>query len=341
MSGSVFHAPFIAANPNFELVRIVERTKALSAEHYPKAIITRSVEELLNDDSIELVVVNTPDSTHYEYAREALLAGKHVIVEKPFTQTVAEGEELVRLAAVQGRMLSVYQSRRWDGDFLTVRQLIQSGRLGRLVEYESTLSRYRNYIRSGSWKETGEWGGGLVYNLGSHLIDQAIELFGIPEAVYADVTGQRTGTRVDDYFIIRLLSCREVPDVSITLKSSYLQALPEPRFVLHGTLGSYIKHGVDPQEDALKAGVLPNGAEHWGEEPEEQWGKLRISDANGQLTDSAVPTLAGNYGLFYQNIYEHLREGKRLLTDAINVLSVIRVIEAAYQSARDQAVVSV
>ena len=168
MSGQVFHAPFISTNPHFELCKIVERSKELSKERYPDATIVRSFEELIKDPAIELIVVNTPDSTHYEYTRLALEAGKHVIVEKPFTSTTEEGEELIALAAEKGLMLSVYQNRRWDADFRTVQEIIAKGLLGRLVEYESTFARYRNFIKPNTWKETGESGGGLTYNLGSH-----------------------------------------------------------------------------------------------------------------------------------------------------------------------------
>ena len=193
MSGQIFHAPFITTHPAFELTAIVERSKELSKERYPSAKIVRSFEELIAMDELELIVVNTPDSTHFDYARRALEAGKHVIVEKPFTSTYAEGESLVALARAKGLMLSVYQNRRWDSDFLTVKQILSEGKLGRLVEFESTYPRYRNFIKSGTWKETGEMGGGLTYNLGAHLLDQAVQLFGVPEAVFADIAILRDG----------------------------------------------------------------------------------------------------------------------------------------------------
>ena len=174
MSGRVFHAPFISTNPHFELTAVTERSKELSREKYPDACIVRSFEELIGLEGLDLVVINTPDSTHYEYARRALEAGKHVVVEKPFTTTVAEAEELVALAASRGLTLSVYQNRRWDCDFLTVKQILSKGLLGHLVEFESTFPRYRNFIKPNTWKETGQDGGGLTYNLGAHVIDQAV-----------------------------------------------------------------------------------------------------------------------------------------------------------------------
>ncbi len=220
---------------------------------------------MIGRKELELIIVNTPDSTHYEYTRRALEAGKHVIVEKPFTTTVKEAEELVALATGKGLTLSVYQNRRWDNDFLTVKEILSKGLLGRLVEFESTFPRYRNFIKPNTWKETGDSGGGLTYNLGSHIIDQAVQLFGMPEAIFADIATMRDGGKVDDYFIIHLLRPAIVPEVRITLKSSYLMCEKEPRFVLHGTEGSYVKYGLDPQEADLTKGLLPDGP-HWGEE---------------------------------------------------------------------------
>lgn len=338
MSGQVFHAPFISTNPHFKLCKIVERSKELSKERYPNATIVRSFEELIKDPAIELIVVNTPDSTHYEYARLALEAGKHVIVEKPFTSTTEEGEELIALAAEKGLMLSVYQNRRWDADFRTVQEIIAKGLLGRLVEYESTFARYRNFIKPNTWKETGESGGGLTYNLGSHLIDQAIRLFGMPEAVFADIATMRTHGKVDDYFMIRFLRPSLAPDVRVTLKASYLMREAEPRFVLHGTLGSFVKHGVDKQEAALLRGEMPDQP-HWGEETEEEWGLIH-TEIDGEEICRKYPGISGNYGGFYQNIFEHLRLGEALQTGARDILNVIRVIEAAYQSQREGKVIS-
>ena len=248
MSGQIFHAPFISTNPAFCLTAITERNKNLSKERYPSARIVRSFEELVALDELELVVINTPDSTHYEYTRKALEAGKNVIVEKPFTATAEQGQELVDLARSKGLAISVYQNRRWDSDFLTVREILNKGLLGRLVEFESTFPRYRNFIKPGTWKETGELGGGLTYNLGAHIIDQAVQLLGVPDAVFADIDTIRTGGMVDDYFVIHLLRPSKAPRVKVTLKSSYLMCEPEPRFILHGTEGSFVKYGLDRQE---------------------------------------------------------------------------------------------
>lgn len=337
MSGQVFHAPFVHTNPHFELYKIVERNKELSKERYPYATIVRSFEELIQDPEIELVVVNTPDITHYDYARKALEAGKHVVVEKPFTSTAAQGEELIALASEKRLMLSVYQNRRWDADFLTVQEILSHQLLGRLVEYESTFARYRNFIKPGTWKETGKDGGGLTYNLGAHLIDQAILLFGMPEAVFADIDTVRTDGKVDDYFMIRFLRPALAPDVKVTLKASYLMREAEPRFVLHGTLGSYVKHGVDKQEAALLRGEMPGGP-HWGEETDEELGLIH-TEIDRQVICRKYPGILGDYGRYYQNIYEHLRLGKSLQTGARDILNVIRVIEAAYRSGQERKII--
>lgn len=339
MSGQIFHAPFISTNPHFELTAITERSKELSRERYPAVRIVRSFDELLAINELELIVVNTPDCTHYAYARKALEAGKHVIVEKPFTTTVEEGEELVALARSKGLALSVYQNRRWDSDFLTVKEILQKQTLGRLVEFESTFPRYRNFIKPGTWKETGEMGGGLTYNLGAHLIDQAVQLLGVPEAVFADISILRTGGKVDDYFILHLLRPSKAPDVKITLKSSYLMCEAEPRFVLHGTEGSFVKYGLDRQEEDLNAGLMPT-APHWGEEDEQIWGLLH-TEKSGTSFREKTPSVPGNYASFYENICRHLRYGEPLLTDASGVLPVIKLIEAAWESSRTQKIVRI
>ena len=339
MSGQIFHAPFISTNPAFCLTAITERNKNLSKERYPSARIVRSFEELVALDELELVVINTPDSTHYEYTRKALEAGKNVIVEKPFTATAEQGQELVDLAQSKGLAISVYQNRRWDSDFLTVREILNKGLLGRLVEFESTFPRYRNFIKPGTWKETGELGGGLTYNLGAHVIDQAVQLFGMPEAVFADIATLRKDSKVDDYFIIHLLRPSKAPEVKITLKSSYLMCASEPRFVLHGREGSYVKYGFDPQEAALTEGVLP-GTSHWGEEDKSSWGLL-YTEKDGRIVYEPYPSLPGDYAAFYENIYRHIHHGEPLQSDAREVVGVIRLIEAAWESSRMQRVVRI
>lgn len=336
MSGQVFHAPFISTHPQFELTAITERSKNLAKERYPQVKIVRSFDELLTIDELELIVVNTPDPTHYEYARKALEAGKHVIVEKPFTETVEQGEKLIALAGQKGLMLCVYQNRRWDADFLTVKEIVENEQIGRIVEFESTFARFRNYIQPNNWKEQA---GGMTYNLGAHLIDQSLQLFGIPEAIFADIAVMRTDGVVDDYFVIHLLRSQKAPDVRITLKASYLMCEPEPRFVLHGTDGSYLKYGVDKQEDLLKQGAIPNTPD-WGIETEEEWGWLHTFKS-GQSVRKKYPSQRGHYIGFYEAVYQCLRHNVPIETDARNVLPVIRMIEAAWESSRTGRIVNI
>lgn len=333
MSGSVFHAPFLDLHPGFELHTIVERSRDLARKRYPYVQIVRSFEELLAVDEIQLVVVNTPDVTHYAYVKMALEAGKDVVVEKPFVLDATEGEELVALARRKGRMLAVYQNRRWDGDFLTVQQVIRSGVLGRVVEFQSSYQRFRNFIQPGTWKEKADHRVGLTFNLGSHMIDQAVVLFGLPEAVYADIDCLRQGGEVDDYYFIKLI----YPDVKVSLRAGYLIREEIPRYYIYGTEGAFIKHGLDPQEELLKAGVVPQGPE-WGKEPESNWGTLN-TNIQGLHYRGRIVTLAGDYRAFYEDIHRALSQGTHPQTDAGTVVNVIRIIEAAFRSNESRQVV--
>ncbi|GHU57719.1 oxidoreductase [Bacteroidia bacterium] len=329
MSGTVFHAPFLDVNPYFELHTIVERTKNNVHVRYPYVKTVRSYEELLADPDIQLVIVNTPDVTHYEFARLSLLAGKHTIVEKPLVFDVKEGEELVALAKKNRLMLSVYQNRRWDGDFLTVQKVLQSGVLGRVVEFQSAYQRYRNYIQANTWKEKADRGVGITYNLGSHMIDQAVVLFGVPQAVFADIDALRGKSEVDDYYHIQLI----YPDVKVSLRAGYLMREETPRYYIHGTAGSYVKYGLDLQEELLKAGHTPCSL-GWGAEKESDWGILN-TDLNDLHFRGKIETLSGNYGAFYDDIFRAISTGTPPSTDASGVLPVLRIIEAAFQSSKE------
>ncbi|MBN2214805.1 MAG: Gfo/Idh/MocA family oxidoreductase [Bacteroidales bacterium] len=325
MSGSIFHAPLLHTHRGFLLKKILQRHSRSALDKYPYITIAKKYEELLSDNEIELIVVNTPDNMHFDFAFQALEAGKHVVVEKPFTTKVSDGEKLIALAREKNRILSVFQNRRWDGDFLTVQKIIRNKVLGRLVEYEAHFDRYRNYIQD-SWKEKPGYQTGTLYNLGSHLIDQALVLFGMPDAVYADIRIMRTGGKVDDAFDLKLY----YKDIKVTLKAGYLVREPGPKFMVHGTEGSFVKYGIDPQEEDLKQGLLPDKS-NWGTEPESEWGILN-TDKDGIHIRTRIRTLPGCYIDYYSNIYDVIVKNTELSVKPIEALNVIRIIEAAYMS---------
>ncbi len=334
MSGMVFHAPFLTTNPGFYLTKILERTPKGSNRIYPEVTVVNRYDDLVNDPELELIVVNTPDHTHFDLARKALLAGKHVVVEKPFTLTTKEGNDLIGLAQEKNRVLTVFQNRRWDGDFLTVSKVVRERLVGELVEFESHFDRFRNYIQEGTWKEDPSRGTGNIYNLGSHMIDQVLILFGIPEALYADLKIRREGSKVNDYYDIHLYYNR----FKAILKSSYLVREPGPRYLIHGILGTFVKHGIDPQEELLKSGEIPVG-EDWGMEDEHFWGILN-SEIQGEPVRKRIETIPGNYQAFYDNLYYAIREEQELAVKPEEALDVVRIIEAAIRSNREGKVVT-
>lgn len=330
MASKVFHAPVIEAVPSLSLKKIVERSGEESRGRHPGAETVREFDEVLRDDRIELVVVATPNASHFDLASRALSAGKHVVVEKPFTNTSAEARELTELARSQNRLISAHHNRRWDGDFMTVRKILEGGLLGRLVEYESHFDRYRNEPRPGAWRESEGPGSGLLYDLGSHLIDQALVLFGLPNEVTADVRTQRDFAKAADSFDLRLHYDR----LCVTLKATMLAREPGPRFTLHGTEGSFVKHGLDPQEDALKLGGSP-ASEGWGREPEEHWGIIN-TQAGGVHVRERVETLAGDYAAYYRNVADAIRGRAELIVKPEEAADTIRVIELALESSAER-----
>lgn len=326
MSGRVFHAPFITLHSGFRLYAVWERSKNLAQEQYPEVKTFRNYEELLADPAVELVIVNTPSYTHYDYAKQALLAGKHVIVEKPFTATAQQAEELVALAQQQQVKLSVFQNRRWDSDFKTVRKIVQEGWLGAVKEAEFHYDRYNPALSPKAHKETPGPGAGCVYDLGPHLVDQALYLFGMPEAVFADIAITRPQSQVDDYFEMLLY----YPGFRVRLKSGYFVREPVPSFVVHGANGSFLKPRADTQEARLQAGDSPDDPE-WGIEPDTARGLLH-TEKEGQLIKEYVTTLPGNYGEYYEGVYQALRHGADMPVKAEDGVNTIRVLEAAFAS---------
>ncbi len=331
MSGQVFHGPLLQAHKGFEVASVWQRDARKPAGHgFP---VVHDLAAILADPSVELVVVNTPNDSHFSYASEALHAGKHVIVEKPFTVTVKEAEGLIDLAEKQKRLLTVFQNRRWDADFLTVRKVLDGKLLGKPVECEIHYDRFRNYIEPNTWKEEARSGTGILYNLGSHLLDQALVLFGMPRYLDGRMGIQRPGGRVDDFFDIRM----EYEGMFVILKSSYLVREQGPRFILHGTEGSFIKSGIDPQEQDLKDKKIP-GNPGWGAEPAESWGKLHTT-LEGKPFRGPFETVPGNYMSFYENVYQALRHGQSLAVKPEEGRNVIRLIEACQESNRTRCAV--
>ena len=333
MSGWVFHAPFIATNPGFNFYGVWERSKNLAQEKYPGVKTFRTLEELLADKKVELVVVNTPSVTHYDYAKQVINTGKHLVVEKPFTATVEQAEELIELAKKKKVKLSVYQNRRYDSDYRTIKKIVEEGWLGRIVDAEFHYDRYVPELSYKVHKETPTPAVGGLYDLGSHLIDQALQLFGMPLAVFADITINRPNSKVDDYFDLKLF----YPDHRVTLKSSYYVREPLPAYQLHGTLGSFIKHKTDVQETDLQANKKPGSAD-WGIEPESQKGLLH-TEKGGKVIKEYITSEKGNYGEYYDGVYEAIRNKKDVPVPGEDGMKVIQVIEAAIRSNKEKQVI--
>ncbi len=334
MSGWVFHAPFLHLHKGFELYGVWERSKKLAAEKYPSIKSFDSYDDLLNDPAIDLVVVNTPNYTHFSLAKKALLAGKHVIVEKPFCLTVTECDELVALAAAVHKKISVYHNRRYDSDYKIIKKVISENLLGDIVEAELHFDRFSETLSPKVHKETPGPGTGLLYDLGSHLIDQALQLFGMPEAVFADIRAAREISLVDDYMELLLY----YPTKRVRVKASYVVREPLPSYVFHGTKGSFVKARTDVQEKALLAGLTPDAAD-WGNEPQNEMGLLH-TELNGAVVREYIASVNGNYMEFYDGIYQSLVNGETLPVTAEEATRVILVIEKAYQSNKEGRVIS-
>ncbi|RZL50244.1 MAG: oxidoreductase [Pedobacter sp.] len=302
MSGKVFHAPFIATHPGFNLQGIVERNQKLAQKDYPEIISYNSVDDLINDETIDLVIINTPNNTHYEYAKKALNAGKHILVEKPFTATTAQAKELFALAKSVGKKALVYQNRRYDSGFNAVKKVIESGKLGKLVEVHFRYDRYRNEISPKAFKEELVEATGLQYDLGPHLLDQAIALFGKPLKFNKILSKNREHTKVDDYFAIQLTYPNEL---NVFLTASMLVAEIGDAFVVHGMYGSFKKNHADVQEGQLLKGMKPT-AEGYGIENPADAGKLTLVTKDGGRTSETLPSEKGNYPGIFEAVYQNL-----------------------------------
>lgn len=330
MSGRVFHAPFITTVPGYRLQGVWERTKNAAAEKYPGTQTYRSLDALLSDAAVELVVVNTPSVTHFDYAQQCLEAGKHVVVEKPFTATVQQAETLIALAEEKKKVLSVYQNRRYDSDFRTVKKVLANNWLGELVEVNIHYDRYVPALSPKVHKETPTPAVGCLYDLGAHLIDQALQLFGMPQAVFADIAANRPGSQVDDYFDLKLF----YPTFRVILKSSYYVREALPGYQLHGKKGSFIKPKTDVQETRLQAGSIPGG-DTWGTEPETERGLLH-TEKDGTVIREYITSERGNYGDYYTALYNAIVNNGPVPVKAEEAMQVIQVIETAFRSSLEK-----
>jgi len=333
----VFHAPFISAVPGLELTAIVQRNGDEAATDYPHVKVFRTIDEALDDPTIDLIVVATPNDTHFDLALRALQAGKHVVIDKPFASTSEQARELIAAAHRTGKILAPFHNRRYDGDFLTVRKLRADATLGRIVTIESHFDRFRPIRRPNTWKEASGQANGMLFDLGPHLVDQALALYGPPAAITATVRSDRDETAIEDAFNI-VLDFGGVGDIRYLryiCQATMLAAEPAPRFTIHGTHGSYVKHGVDPQEPAIVSGakVPPLGdPTPWLPEPESAWGIVTHA-ANpadpAALTRTPYPTIPGDYRQFYANVRDAILGICPLAISAEDGYRVIRLLELA------------
>ncbi len=336
LAGQAFHAPVIRGVPGMELACILERKGARAREKYPDVRVARTLEELLADKTIQLCVVATPNDSHFELARACLLAGRDVLVDKPFAPTLKASEALVQLAAECGRLITVYLERRWDGDFGTVKEIVQSGRLGTVVEYECRFDRFRPEPKANAWRERADQpGAGILFDLGPHVIDQALVLFGEPRAITASAFCERETSQVDDSFDV----CLEYPVLRAMARARIIAFAPGPHFLIHGTKGSFIKYGVDPQEARLRGGDFPQGTDwgaDWGEESESLWGTLSLVGE----PSVKVKTERGDYRGFYANVRDAIEKKAALEVTPQQALRTMWAIMLAHKSSRERRTVA-
>ena len=323
-ASKTFHAPLIAGTSGMELAAVSSSDASKVLADWPSTQVVSDPQTLFDDPTLQLVVIPTPNDTHFPLAKAALNAGKHVVVDKPFTVTLSQARELAALAKTKGLLLSVFHNRRWDSDFLTLKALLNEGTLGEVRYFESHFDRFRPEVRN-RWREQKGAGSGIWYDLGPHVIDQALQLFGAPVAIYVDTAELRPGAQTTDYFHAVLT----YPQRRVVLHGSMLVAAESARYQVHGTRGSYVKYGLDPQEDRLKAGARP---------PQEDWGyDMRdgvVTLANGELmAEETLLTIPGNYPAYYAGIRDAINgDGKNPVT-AEEAIQVMELIELGLQSA--------
>lgn len=320
LSGRFLQAPFYETLPQFKLAKIVT-SRPIPQEIFPEAVPSSSIQHLIDDQEIELIAICTPNHTHYELTKKCLLAGKHVLVEKPATATLAEAKELYALAKQQNKVLCVYQNRRFDSDFLTCLKLVKGNFLGEIHTYEAHFHRFKPELNTKTWKEDVSPANGILYDLGAHLIDQVIFLFGSPDSYTGETYTQRQGSTIDDAFYIQM----NYGKLRVRLKSSLLVVEPGPKYEIHGTAGSFHKSGLDVQEDHLKLGMTPMQTEY-GIEPSSDFGDLTTT-LNGIHLNAKVTTETGNWQLLYLNLADAIRKGNPLIIKEEEILSQMEILE--------------
>ena len=335
MSGKIFHAPFLDLHPGFEITGSWERSKKLIQQDYPNVKSYPSLEAVLDDQEVELVIVNTPIDSHFEYTKQVLLAGKHAVVEKAFTVTAAEARELKSLAEKKGLKLSVFQNRRWDSDFKTVKKVVKEGLLGELVEVTFSYEQHSPELNAKAHLETPSPGAGLLRDRGSHITDQALYLFGMPDSVYGDLRMVRPGSQVNDYFEMLLF----YDNLRVRLKGGFVAREAVPAYVLQGLKGSFLKSRGDLQEDRLVAGEKPNTTD-WCTEPEDKEGILH-TEVDGVVIRKKVQTEKGNYLDYFEGVYQSIVNNKTEPVTAGDGVNTMKILEAAIRSHNEKRVVSV
>lgn len=332
--GRIYNAPIISSVPGMVISKILSSSReniSAAKEDFPAAKVVSELEDILTDPKIDLVVITLPNHLHREFAEKALKAGKHVVVEKPFTPTSQDADALIALAEKQGKIITVHHNRRWASDIRTIDKILKNNELGHLVEFEAHFDRFRPAIQKG-WKEKEEVpGSGLLYDLGSHLIDQALVLFGHPTEVFASLEIQREDSQVTDAFEVLLF----YPGLKVILKAGMLVKEKGPTYSIHGRKGSFVKYGGDPQEELMKAGMKPADTPNWGVEPEQQWGKLNTIDK-----EVIIPSEAGSYISFYENVYKCIIGKESLIVTPQQARDVIKVIELAIRSNEEKRTLS-
>lgn len=324
------HAPFLKTNPAYRVTAVVERHAETSKSFFPDTTVLKSFDALLQRDDVDLVIITTPNESHFEYAKRAAESGKHVVLEKPVTITSADAAALVQLSHDTNTIISPFHNRRYVADFRTLQPIIHNRLLGDVHEYESRYDRYRPAAKPAAWREEPKPGSGVLYDLGPHVIDQTLCLFGLPKTITADVRLQRPHARVDDFFELKL----DYGFTMATLKAGMLVREPGPRYLVHGTNGSFIKSGDDVQEVQLKQGALPTTPD-WGLEPEAQYGLLH-TEIDGREVKEKVLSLPGNFGLYYQHLYNSIVHGAPLREKPEHGFNTIRLIELALQSSAEK-----